>query len=236
MSEKQKHYICKGVLFCDIMIRLIAPLYLLLCLIFGSCKDDSALHQAEITRALKEKELVFANINKAWNFNQRALTTESQSIATNWNEWRLFTAELYQKPKSTIGAFKQKTKSLAQKSDGLILSIPIKLQKPQIKSRLTAIVTKVKALNTFMAFDRIPEKKVLILVTDLNVEVNAFQDQIEEIVRRSHIQFEEGEQEMLNSIRGGANPLESQKDSISTDKPEIQGAPQTNLKKQITVQ
>lgn len=218
------------------MKKTIIQFCLLVFLIFTGCKDDSVVHQAEITRALKEKELVFANINKAWSFNQRALTPESQSIATNWNEWRLFTAELYQKPKSTIGAFKQKTKSLAQKAEVLNTSIPTKLQKPQIKSRLMAIVTKVKALNTFMAFDRIPEKKVLTLVADLNQEVNAFQDQIEEIVRRSHIQFEEGEQEMLNSIRGGANPLESQKDSISTDKPEIQGAPQTNLKKQITVQ
>ncbi|SHI37567.1 hypothetical protein [Flavobacterium terrae] len=236
MTEKQKHYICKGVLFCDIMMRLIAPFYLLLCLIFTSCKDDSALHQAEITRALKEKELVFANINKAWNFNTRTLTPESQSIATNWNEWRLFTNELYQKPKSTISAFKQKTKSLAQKAEVLNTSIPTKLQKPQIKSRLMAIVTKVKALNTFMAFDRIPEKKVLTLVTDLNIEVNAFQDQIEEIVRRSHIQFEEGELEMLNSIRGGANPLESQQDSIKTVSPPTQGTPQTNFKKEITVQ
>ncbi|WP_264543908.1 hypothetical protein [Flavobacterium sp. N1846] len=218
------------------MTRLLALFSVFLCLIFTGCKDDSVMHQAEITRALKEKELVFTNINKVWNFTPRALTPESQSIATNWNEWRLFTAELYQKPKSTIGAFKQKTKSLAQKSEGLNLSIPNKLQKPQIKSRLMAIVTKVRALNTFMAFDRIPEKKVLTLVTDLNQEVNAFQDQIEEIVRRSHIQFEEGEQEMLNSIRGGANPLESQQDSIKTVSPPTQGAPQTNIKKELTVQ
>lgn len=217
-------------------MRTIIQFCLLFCLLFIGCKDDSVMHQAEITRALKEKELVFANINKAWNFSPRGLTPESQSIATNWNEWRLFTAELYQKPKSTIGAFKQKTQSLAQKADGLNVSIPNKLQKPQIKSRLMAIVTKVKALNTFMAFDRIPEKKVLTLVADLNQEVNAFQDQIEEIVRRSHIQFEEGEQEMLNSIRGGANPLESQQDSIKNVSPPTQGALQTNIKKELTVQ
>lgn len=217
------------------MMRTIIQFCLLLCLIFTGCKDDSVMHQAEITRALKEKELVFANINKAWNFTPRALTPESQSIATNWNEWRLFTSELYQKPKSTIGAFKQKTKNLAQKADGLNVSIPNKLQKPQIKSRLMAIVTKVKALNTFMAFDRIPEKKVLTLVADLNQEVNAFQDQIEEIVSRSHIQFEEGEQEMLNSIRSGADPLQSQQDSIKTVNPYPEATPPTNSKK-ITVQ
>ncbi|GAW89733.1 hypothetical protein FPS14_contig00029-00011 [Flavobacterium psychrophilum] len=40
------------------------------------------------------------------------------------------------------------------------------------------------------------------MITDLNIELNAFQDQIEEIVRRSHIQKEEGEQEMLNLLNG----------------------------------
>ena len=65
-----------------------------------------------------------------------------------------------------------------------------------------AIITKVKVLRTFINLDRIPEKKVVTLITDLNIELIAFQDQIEEIVRRSHIKKEEGEQEMLNSLNG----------------------------------
>ena len=167
-----------------------------------SCKDDSQQHEIEITRAKKEKELVFNNVNKAWNFNKRNLTPESQSIASNWNEWRLFTDELYQKPKSTIGAFQRKTKSLVSKTDALQSTIPPKLDKTQIRSRLSALITKVKALNTFISLDRIPEKKVLNLVSDLNLEVNAFQDQIEEIVRRGQIKMEEGEADMIKRVGG----------------------------------
>lgn len=168
--------------------------------LFSACKDDDKIHALEITRALKEKELVFNTISKTWNFSPTTLSPESQGIVNNWNEWHLFTSELYQKPKGTIGAFQRKTKSLAQKVEILNNTIPERINKPQIKSRLMAITTKVKALNTFMSIDRIPEKKVVELITDLNVEVNAFLDQIEEIVKRSHIQKEEGEQEMLNSI------------------------------------
>ena len=73
------------------------------------------------------------------------------------------------------------------------------------------MITKVKALHTFLNLDRIPEKKVVELITDLNVEITAIQDQIEEIVRRSHIQREEGEVEMLNSVKGTGNPQESVK-------------------------
>ena len=74
-----------------------------------------------------------------------------------------------------------------------------------------ALITKVKALHTVINLDRIPEKKVVEIITDLNIEIIAFQDQIEEIVRRSHIQKEEGEQEMLNAINGNGNQSDSVK-------------------------
>ncbi|WP_394759812.1 hypothetical protein [Flavobacterium sp.] len=180
----------------------IVSLFLFLIILFGSCKDDGQTRKLQVAKALKEKELVFSTINKTWNFAPRTLTPESQTIANDWNDWRLFMVELHQKPKGTIGAFQRKTKSLVQKVDVLNNTIPARINKPQIKSRLTAIITKVKVLHTFINLDRIPEKKVVTLITDLNVEVNALQDQIEEIVRRSHIQKEEGEQEMLNSVGG----------------------------------
>lgn len=176
----------------------------LMIIMIVACKEDARIHQLEIKKALKEKELVFNTINKIWVFTPKNLTPETQSIANNWNDWRLFTAELYQKPKGTIGAFQRKTKSLVQKIDVLNNTIPEKINKPQIKARLMALITKIKALHTFMNLDRIPEKKVVDLITDLNIELNAFQDQIEEIVRRSHIVKEEGEQEMLNAI--GSKP------------------------------
>lgn len=167
-----------------------------------SCKDDDQESQAQIVKYNKERELVFSNLNKNWNFPARTLTPESQSIANNWNEWRVFTNELYQKPKSTIGAFQRKSKNLVQKAEVLYNTIPPKLDKPQIKARLMAIITKIKALNTFINLEQIPEKKVITHVIDLNIEVNVFQDQIEEIVRRSHIQYEEGEAEMIQGVGG----------------------------------
>lgn len=175
---------------------------LLLSVLFSACKDDSLTHEIEITKALKVKELAFNTINENWNFTPKKVSPESQSIITNWSEFRLFLSELNEKPKKTIGAFQRKSKSLVQKADALNNTIPERINKPQIRSRVMALVTKVKALDIFISLDRIPEKKVVELITDLNIEVIAIQDQIEEIVRRSHIQREEGEQEMLNSING----------------------------------
>ena len=196
-------------------------LYTILISILISCKDTSQEHEAEVIRAKKEKELVFSNINKAWNFNPRILTPESQSIASSWNEWRLFSDELYQKPKGTIGAFQRKTTSLVAKTEALPNTIPDRLNKPQIKARLAALITKVKALHTFISLDRIPEKKVLTLVNDLNVEVNAFQDQIEEIVRRSKIQMEEGEALMIQRV-GAKKENTEEKLNPTPQKEEVQ--------------
>ena len=183
-------------------MKFIVGFCMLSVLIFTSCKDDNNIREIESKKALKQKELVFENINKSWNFIPRTLSPESQLIATNWNEWRLFLAELSQKPKGTIGAFQRKTKSLVQKADVLSATIPEKLNKPQIKSRLMAMVTKIKVLHTFINLDAIPEKKVVTLISDLNVELSAFQDQIEEITKRNNIKLEEGEAEMLNAVKG----------------------------------
>lgn len=181
----------------------------ILILFFSACKEDTTVHEIEIKKELKEKELVFSAIKSAWNFQERTLTPESQIIATNWNEWRVFVNELNQKPAATISAYKIKTKSLVQKAEVLQSSIPSKLNKPQIKSRLSALVTKLKALNMFLNIDRIPEKRVVTMVSDLNLEVNAFNDQIEEIVRRGNIQMEEGEAVMIQKIGGKKPSLEA---------------------------
>ncbi len=177
-----------------------------------SCKKEDTANTIEIQKALKEKELVFNALDKAWNFQERRLTPESEIIALSWNEWRLFNNELNQKPKSTISAFKLKTKNLVQKADTLTYTIPVRLQKPQIKVRLSAIVTKVKALNMFLNIDRIPQQRVLGLVTDLNLEVNAFNNQIEEIVRRSQIPMEEGEADLIQKVGG-------KKESVTPENP-----------------
>jgi hypothetical protein len=180
--------------------RLTFVFFLIFSFLF-SCKEETEKHKNEILKDQKQKELAFNEINKSWNFSKRVLSPESQKIEDNWNDWRLFLAELHQKPKGTIGAFKRKSKSLVQKTESLNNAIPEKLNKPQIKSRLMAMITKIKSLNTYINIDPIPEKKLVEIIGDLNIEVVAIQDQIEEIVARSNIKMEEGEKEMLNSIK-----------------------------------
>jgi hypothetical protein len=195
-------------------------IFSILLFVFG-CKEDTSVNELEIKKAAQEKELVFSNLKKTWNFSERALTPESKTITTSWNEWRLFSNELYQKPTATISAFKLKTKNLVQKAEVLPNTLPEKLNKPQVKIRLAALITKLNALNMFLNIDKIPQERVIQMITDLQLEVNAFNDQIEEIVRRSQIQLEEGEEIMLQQIGGKIQAV----DTISKNKKQEQVVP-----------
>src|SRR5690606_12136649 len=98
-------------------------------LLLSGCQDDSK-HQAEIAREEKKKEAVFSAVSNAWNFNTAGNPT-SEGLAASWNEWRILLGEMRQKPKSTIGAFRNKAKLLSVKSKDLQKSVPAKFDRPE---------------------------------------------------------------------------------------------------------
>ena len=82
-------------------MKYIHLVFVLLLVLFSGCKEDNnKKNNKQIYKARKEKELVFSTINKTWDFAPRTLSQEAQTITNNWNDWRLFTSELYQKPKA----------------------------------------------------------------------------------------------------------------------------------------
>jgi hypothetical protein len=117
-----------------------------------------------------------------------------------WNEWRLFLNELNQKPKSTIGAFQKKAKELSKKAADLNNNIPIAYNKPEVKSRISVLISKINALNLFINLDEIPDQKVVALVAEINIQLVSLQSQLDEIVRKSTIPKEEGESDLIQML------------------------------------
>jgi hypothetical protein len=66
-------------------------------------------------------------------------TTAEESVAT-WNELRLFLLNSL-KTKRTIGAFQQKQQLSLKKAMALNENLPIQFDKPQIKSRISTLIT-----------------------------------------------------------------------------------------------
>lgn len=174
---------------------------LLLLLIFlTSCQEDPKVRALAQEKETQKREVIFSNINKGWNFNSQPLNQTSSELRTNWAEWRVFLNELGQKPKSSIGAFQQKAKTLSKKADELNNNIPIKYSVPEVKSRIAVLTTKVNAVNLYIHLNQIPDKKIVQLIQEINTEVASMQWQLDEINRKSEIKTEDGESDMLKML------------------------------------
>lgn len=169
-------------------------------LLFLSCQDESKLRIIEQKKEAQKMEIVFANINKGWNFNAQPQNETSRALLTNWSEWRVFLKELSQKPKSSIGAFQQKAKTLSKKATELNNHIPFAYSKPEIKSRIAVIITQINAIDLFIHLNQIPDNKIVQLVQDVNSDLNALQLQLEEIDRKNSIKTEDGETDMIRML------------------------------------
>ena len=169
-------------------------------LILVSCNDNAERREIENLKDAEKKEVIFKTINKGWNFSNPSVPPTVQATVNNWSEWRSFLNELNLKPKSSIGAFQKKAKTLSKKVMELNTNIPYTFNKPEIKSRISVLTTKINSINLFINLDDIPAQKVVTLVSEVNEELVSLTQQMEEIIRKSAIPKEEGESDMIRML------------------------------------
>lgn len=175
----------------------IKSLLLVLLIVCFSCQNDNKERLVEQKKEAKKKETIFNNINNGWIFNILPVDPTTQSKINKWTEWRNFLSEINQKPKSSISAFQKKASVLSKKAVELNNNIPKEFNKPQVRSRIMVVITKIKSVDLFIHLNQIPDTKIIKLVGDLNMEIQYLQLQMEEIVRRSQIPIEEGEEDIV---------------------------------------
>ena len=168
--------------------------------ILSSCQNNDQKRIAENKKQIQKREVIFKNIEKGWVFYDSPITEAAENSKTTWNEWRLFLEELAQKPKKTIAAFQQKSKALTKKAMALNDNIPIDFSKPQIKSRISALIAKVQMLDLYINLDNISDKKVTKVVAEINLELVSLQRQMEKTVDKKKIPVEEGESDLLKMM------------------------------------
>ena len=170
---------------------------LLFSIIFTSCQQDTETRLIDQQKAAKKNEALFNNINKGWIFVITPIDPATQFKVNRWMEWRNFLTEINQKPRATIGAFQKKAAQLSKKAIELSNNIPSEFNKPQIKSRITAVTTKMKLLDLFIHLNQIPDDKIIKIIADATIEISSLQLQLQEIVRRSEIPREAGEPDYI---------------------------------------
>lgn len=168
--------------------------------LLSSCQQDPKDRALEQEKETQKREVIFTTINNGWNFNSQPINETSRGLTTNWAEWRVFLNELSQKPKSSIGAFQQKAKTLSKRAAELNNNIPIKYDIPEVKSRIAVLTTKVNAVNLYIHLNQIPDQKIVQLVQEINTVVASLQWQLDEIKRKSEIKIEDGEGDMIRML------------------------------------
>lgn len=171
-----------------------------LIIFLNSCQNESENRRIAYEKEVKKQEVIFNNISKAWHFSYPALNPETQVDIKNWNEWRLLQSDLSQKPKSSIGAFQKKAIVLSKRAKDLNFNIPLKFNKPEVRSRISVLLIKINAINLYINLHQIPDDKVIKLIKDVNIEINSLCEQLDEIVRKEKIPLEEGESDMIKML------------------------------------
>ena len=175
-------------------------LFLLLTAVLFSCQNENEKRLAENAKEAKKKEAIFNNINKGWTFLDEPINEISESQLNSWQEWREFMKEIDGKPRKTIGAFQKKSAAIAKKAMALNNNIPAQFNQPQIKSRISILITKIKMLDLFIHLSKIPDDKVVFLIQEINKELISLERQMDKIVEKAKIPKEEGEADFLRML------------------------------------
>jgi len=196
----------------------VVSLFLLSFLVL-SCQNDNQERILAQQKEAKKREVIFNNINAAWNFNVPTMESSAQAVAASWLEWRNFVNEINLKPKSTIGAFQRKAETLSKRVTDLNNNIPFKYNLPAIRSRISVLTTKIRTLDLFIHLNQIPDEKVISILQETNIEINSLQMQMQEIIRKSLIPIEEYESDIIR-MKDTSRAIPNTRSDINTPKVE----------------
>jgi hypothetical protein len=176
-------------------ITLILPLLFLF-----SCQDEDAIREKERLKNSEKAEVLFEKINKSWTLKEFNTNAEIEPILKDWNEWSDFSREIEQKPKSSINAFRKKAIALSKKAENLNKNIPEIFNNPQVKSRISIIITQLHALDLYINLDKIPVDKVTAIIPKINKGMQSLEAEFQEILRKEKIPIEQGEADMIKML------------------------------------
>ena len=165
-----------------------------------SCGEEDKVRQADTIKYQKNNDSLLKILSNHWRFNVPQMAPKTAVQTENWNEWQQFRDELVQKPTGSLTAYRRKTQNLVTKSEQLRSNIPQFFNKPQVRSRISVIIIKIKSLSTYINLDVVQDKKVVALIDEITRETVSLQGQLDELIRISEIPKEAGEEEMLRAL------------------------------------
>ncbi|WP_430614804.1 hypothetical protein [Flavobacterium sp. JP2137] len=180
-----RHFLLIGILFVSL---------------FASCKKVDNREQENQLRAQKHTDSVFNILTKTWDFKIPWQSAALQSEIADWKAWNDFKKDIRLKPTSSISAFQKRSEVLSNSSLNLLNDIPASLNRPDIKSRIRVLNTLFNDLEMYISLDKVPQKKILWLIPEINMTITSLVNQMDEVVAKKSIPKEVGEAEMLQAL------------------------------------
>lgn len=165
-----------------------------------SCGEEDKLREADTIKYQKNNDSLLKILSSHWRFNIPQMAPKTAAQTENWNEWQQFREELSQRPTGSLTAYRRKTQNLVTKAEQLRSNIPQFFNKPQVRSRISVIIIKIKSLSTYINLDVVQDKKVIALIGEITRETVSLQGQLDELIRISEIPKEAGEEEMIRAL------------------------------------
>lgn len=191
-------YLCSN---CKTMKHLRHILYFGLLALLFSCNDDKQEIVVETQNIKKQHDSVLQVLNHNWRFTIPAPTPQVSGYIDSWQEWKLYLKELNGKPAAGLQGYRTKAKDMVTRAEGLQNNIPPLFNRPEVRTRISVLLTKVRLVYTFLGADlNIPADRLTLLINDINLETAQLLLQFDELVRRSQIKKEQGEDEMIRAL------------------------------------
>ena len=89
---------------------------------------------------------------------------------------------------------------MSKKAQELNNNIPLTYNKPEVKSRIASVATKINSINLYIHLKMIPDDKIIKLIPEINEELRSLQNQLAEIDKKNNIKMEDGEADMIKML------------------------------------
>jgi hypothetical protein len=166
-----------------------------------SCQDENAQHAADLKEITQKNNDAFKAISAKWAFSIAKPTPGAAQHMANWQEWNLYVKEVQEKPKANLQAYRDKAKLMVTRAEGLLNNIPPLFDTPASRTRISVLITKVRLIYMLIGSDNnIPADRIIVLINDISRESGLLLLQFDELVRRSQIRSEQGEEEMIRAL------------------------------------
>ncbi|MHC5201009.1 hypothetical protein [Myroides sp. LJL119] len=172
---------------------------LFVCLVLGSCEDQDKIQQELKQKALQHNDSIFNFLQANWNFKIEQNNSELNQILQEWKIWEEFSQELAIKPVTSIGAYQNKIKILDNKLQSLTyLKYPEPLNSPDIKARITTLLSSIKDLNMFLHLNPVDIKNLDSAISKVDKDLSVLMDQMQKNLSRPSIKEYLSDQDLQN--------------------------------------